>query len=123
MVSFLRVRFERAFYGIDGDSYADCSDGDALSIWDEKKNDPNYKLSTDWGKLDAYHAPSRNKGNVFPSAKSAPWTLDSVESPRNSGWFLSALAARRALTFLEQQAVVDAETGLEEMTEENKQLT
>ncbi|MFG0335331.1 MAG: dienelactone hydrolase family protein, partial [Maioricimonas sp. JB049] len=29
------------------------------------------------------------------------------ESPRNSGWFLCAVAARRALTFLEQQPEVD----------------
>ncbi len=32
-----------------------------------------------------------------------------MESPRNSGWFLCALAARRALTFLEQQPEVDGE--------------
>jgi hypothetical protein len=30
-----------------------------------------------------------------------------VESPRNSGWFLCAVAARRALTFLEKQPEVD----------------
>jgi len=44
---------------------------------------------------------------VFPSAKPAAWTLDPVESPRNSGWFLCTLAARRALTFLERQPEVD----------------
>ncbi len=76
-------------------------------FWDGKKEDPNYKLTTDWGAVDGYHAPGRNPGNVFPSAKPAAWTLDAVESPRNSGWFLAALAARRALTFLEQQAEVD----------------
>ncbi|MEM8735756.1 MAG: dienelactone hydrolase family protein [Planctomycetota bacterium] len=66
-------------------------------------------LTTDWGAVDGYHAPSRNSGNVFPSAKAADWTIDEVESGRNSGWFLCALAARRALTFLEQQPEVDAE--------------
>lgn len=76
-------------------------------FWDGKTNDPNYKLTTDWGAVDGYHAPGRNPGNVFPSAKPAAWTLDEVESPRNSGWFLCALAARRALTFLEQQPEVD----------------
>ena len=65
-------------------------------FWDGKKDDRRYRLTTDWGALDGYHAPGKNKGNVFPSAKSAEWTLDSVESPRNSGWFLCALAARRA---------------------------
>jgi hypothetical protein len=76
-------------------------------FWDGKTDDPAYRLTTDWGAVDGYHAPGRNPGNVFPSAKSAEWTLDDVESPRNSGWFLCALAARRALTFLEQQPEVD----------------
>lgn len=78
-------------------------------FWDAKTEDPNYKLTTDWGVVDGYHAPGRNSGNSFPSAKSASWTLDSIESPRNSGWFLCAIAARRALTFLERQQEVDAE--------------
>lgn len=77
-------------------------------FWDEKIDDPNYRITTDWGAVDGYHAPGRNAGNQFPSAKAAAWTLDSVESPRNSGWFLCAVAARRALTFLEQQPEVDA---------------
>lgn len=78
-------------------------------FWDGKTEDPNYKLTTDWGAVDGYHAPGRNPGNVFPSARAAAWTLDAVESPRNSGWFLCALAARRALTFLEQQPEVNPE--------------
>jgi hypothetical protein len=76
-------------------------------FWDGKTDDPAYRLTTDWGAVDGYHAPGRNPGNVFPSAKPAAWTLDAVESPRNSGWFLCALAARRALTFLQQQPEVD----------------
>ncbi|WP_409996677.1 alpha/beta hydrolase family protein [Gimesia aquarii] len=76
-------------------------------FWEGKTNDPAYKLTTDWGAVDGYHAPGRNQGNLFPSAMPAAWTLDEVESPRNSGWFLCALAARRALTFLEQQPEVD----------------
>lgn len=76
-------------------------------FWDGKKGDPRYRVTTDWGAVDGYHAPGRNAGNHFPSAKSAAWTLDDVESPRNSGWFLCALAARRALTFLERQPEVD----------------
>lgn len=78
-------------------------------FWDQKTDDPAYRQTTDWGVVDGYHAPSRNRGNQFPSAKPAEWTLDTVESPRNSGWFLCAMAARRALTFLESQPEVDSE--------------
>lgn len=78
-------------------------------FWEGKTDDPAYKLTTDWGAVDGYHAPARNPGNNFPSVQPAAWTLDPVESPRNSGWFLCALAARRALTFLEQQPEVDPE--------------
>ena len=76
-------------------------------FWDDKKDDPSYKVTTDWGALDGYHAPCRNAGHNFLSVKPALWTLDSVESPRNNSWFLSALGARRALTFLEQQEQVN----------------
>lgn len=76
-------------------------------FWEGKTDDAQYRLTTDWGAVDGYHAPAKNPGNVFPSAKPGAWTLDSVESPRNSGWFLCALAARRALTFLEQQPEID----------------
>ena len=78
-------------------------------FWDGKTDDPRHRITTDWGAVDAYHAPSRNPKNNFPSASPAPWTVDSVESPRNSPWFLCAIAARRALTFLEAQPEVDPE--------------
>ena len=78
-------------------------------FWDGKTEDPKYKLTTDWGALDGYHAPCRNKKNNFPSATPHEWTIDQVESPRNSPWFICALAARRALTFLEQQPEVDGD--------------
>ena len=60
---------------------------------------------TDWGKLDATHPPERNKVNHFIGGALTPddYTLDTVESPRNSNWFLVLMAARRAITFLEQQ--------------------
>jgi hypothetical protein len=64
---------------------------------------------TDWGKLDATHPPQRNKANHFAgSLMPDEYTLDEVESPRNSNWFLVLMAARRAITFLEQQPEVDA---------------
>lgn len=76
-------------------------------FWENRIDDPRYRKTTDWGAVDGYHAPGRNAGNQFPSAQPAVWTIDSIESPRNSGWFLCALAARRALTFWEQRAEVD----------------
>lgn len=77
-------------------------------FWEGKVDDPNYKVTTDWGALDAYHSPCRNPDTDFMGLKPATWTLDAVESPRNSPWFLCTFAARRALTFLEQQPQVDA---------------
>ncbi len=63
---------------------------------------------TDWGKLDATHPPRRNKVNHFVGALAPDdYTLDPVESPRNSNWFLVLVAARRAITFLERQPEVD----------------
>lgn len=63
---------------------------------------------TDWGKLDATHPPQRNKVNHFAGPLTPDeFTLDAVESPRNSNWFVVLMAARRALTFLEQQPEVD----------------
>jgi dienelactone hydrolase len=92
---------------IDAPGYR-VSPAEVKLFWENKTDDPNYKLTTDWGAVDGYHAPSRNAGNQFPSAKAAEWTLDAMESPRNSPWFLCTLGARRALTFLEQQPEVDA---------------
>ena len=76
-------------------------------FWDGQTEDPKYKRTTDWGALDAYHAPSRYGKDAFPSIPVAEWTLDPVKSPRNNAWFLVALAGRRGLTFLEQQPEVD----------------
>ena len=65
--------------------------------------------NTDWGKLDATHPPQRNPVNHFagPLTPDA-YTLDAVESPRNSNWFIVLVAARRAVTFLERQPEVDS---------------
>ena len=76
-------------------------------FWEAKTSDPRYKLTTDWGALDAYHAPSRYGKDAFPSIPVEEWTLDPVKSPRNNAWFLVTLAARRGLTFLERQPEVD----------------
>ncbi|MEN9468488.1 MAG: hypothetical protein RL630_221 [Verrucomicrobiota bacterium] len=77
-------------------------------FWEGKKDDPNYFVTTDWGLLDGYHSPTRDPKGDFTGVKPTAWTLDAIESPRNSPWFLATFAARRALTFLEQQPEVDA---------------
>jgi hypothetical protein len=66
-----------------------------------KEGEPN----TDWGALDATQKHNAHYGTMKPDDK----TLDAVESPRNNNWFLLVLAARRGLTFLEQQPEVDAQ--------------
>jgi len=76
-------------------------------FWEGNINDPKYKLTTDWGALDAYHAPSRYGKDAFPTIPSYEWSIDPVKSPRNNSWFLIALAGRRGLTFLERQTEVD----------------
>ena len=79
-------------------------------FWDNQTTAPGYQLTTDWGALDGYHAPSRNGQDAFVAIPgAAPWTLDAVQSPRNTAWFLNTMAARRALTFLERQPEVDGE--------------
>lgn len=77
-------------------------------FWEGQTNHPQYRVTTDWGALDGYHAPFRYK-HGFSSSAPHDHTLDAVHSPRNDSWFLCTLGARRALTFLEQQPEVDAE--------------
>ncbi len=64
-------------------------------FWDGQTDDPSYRVTTDWGALDAYHAPSKNGKDAFVTIcdGSEAWTLDDVESPRNSSWFLCAMGA------------------------------
>ncbi|HCL97167.1 MAG TPA: hypothetical protein DHW77_05330 [Verrucomicrobiales bacterium] len=74
--------------------------------------DPKNKWGTDWGKIDPSQGP-----NFYPKALRKGWkrdlrpdeySVDPIISPRNSNWFMLTLAARRAITFLEQQPEVDA---------------
>ncbi len=79
--------------------------GNKMGIGGETWSGPQ----TDWGKLDATHPPQRNKANHFAGPLTPDeFTLDAVESPRNSNWFIVLTAARRAITFLEKQPEVDA---------------
>ena len=85
-------------------------DPDAVNLyWENKTNEPRYRITTDWGAIDAYHSPCRYPGNNFILNPPSDHSIDPVASPRNSGWFPGAMAARRALTFLEQRPEVDAE--------------
>ncbi len=68
-------------------------------------------VNTDWGKVDPTQGPrfyskALRKGwkrNLLPDE----YSIDPVPSPRNANWFLLTVAARRAITFLEQQPEVD----------------
>ena len=64
-----------------------------------RDGDPN----TDWGAVDPTQQNVPGYFNLKPGEK----FLDPVESPRNNNWYLLTLAARRGLTFLEQQPEVD----------------
>ncbi len=68
---------------------------------------------TDWGKIDPTQGPGFYKKALRKHFKSDfqpdKHSVDPIMSPRNSNWFMLALAGRRALTFLEQQPEVDAE--------------
>ena len=58
---------------------------------------------TDWAGPAAGFSEPRHHNDVSPG----PDTLHNVPHPANSSWYLCALAARRALTFLQQQPEVD----------------
>ena len=75
------------------------NDGSYQKIWETP--------ATDWGAVDGSHEPKRDPVNHFVTLAPNDFTLDPVESPRNSAWFLVVTGARRALTFLEQQPEVD----------------
>jgi hypothetical protein len=64
-----------------------------------KPGDPN----TDWGAVDPTQQNVPGYFNLKPGDK----YLDPFESPRNNNWYLLTLAARRGLTFLEQQPEAD----------------
>jgi cephalosporin-C deacetylase-like acetyl esterase len=79
--------------------------GNKMNLGQETWSGPQ----TDWGNLDATHPPQRNKSNHFAGPLTPDeFTLDEVESPRNSNWFLVLTAARRAVTLLGQLPEVDA---------------
>ena len=80
----------------------------AISInWGGKKmedQEPN-DSGTDWGAVDA----TQNHNDHYASCQPDDRTIDAFESPRNNNWYLIMLAAKRAVSFLQQQECVDAE--------------
>lgn len=70
----------------------------------EMENAQPGEPNTDWGAVDPTQNNVPGYANLLPGGK----YLDPAESPRNNNWYLLTLAARRGLTFLEQQPQVDA---------------
>ena len=79
--------------------------------WLGRSVEPATNVNTDWGKVDPtqgprFYAKALRKGwkrNLQPDA----YSIDPVVSPRNNNWFLLVTAAKRAITFLEQQPEVN----------------
>ena len=81
--------------------------------WLGRPMEPGIDVHTDWGKVDPTQGPK-----FYSKAKRKHWkrslmpdeyTIDPVPSPRNNNWFLLVVAGKRAITFLEQQAEVNAD--------------
>ncbi|HBV63888.1 MAG TPA: hypothetical protein DEF45_12790 [Rhodopirellula sp.] len=80
--------------------------------WLGRPMESDIDVNTNWGNVDPTQGPRfyskalRDgwKRNLQPDE----FSIDPVPSPRNANWFLLAVAARRAITFLEQQPEVDA---------------
>ncbi|MEC7978454.1 MAG: acetylxylan esterase [Planctomycetota bacterium] len=81
--------------------------------WLGRPLEDGVEVNTDWGAVDPSQGPrfyakalrSGWKRNLQPD----DYTIDRVTSPRNTNWFLLVLAARRAITVLEQQPEVDSD--------------
>lgn len=80
--------------------------------WLGRPMEEDISINTDWGNVDPSQGPrfyskALRKGwkrNLLPD----DYSIDPVPSPRNANWFLLTVAARRAITFLEQQPEVDS---------------
>lgn len=83
-----------------GQGYASISiNWGGRELADQKPGEPG----TDWGLVDPTQKHVSHYFVLTPDDK----TTESFYHPRNNNWFLLTLATRRALTFLEQQPVVD----------------
>ncbi|MEM7146005.1 MAG: dienelactone hydrolase family protein [Verrucomicrobiota bacterium] len=79
--------------------------------WGGRPMEDDISKHTNWGKVDPSQGPRFYPGALRDSTKPDllpdKHTIDPIPSPRNSSWFLLAVAGRRAITFLEQQPEVD----------------
>ena len=80
--------------------------------WLGRPMEKDIEENTDWGKVDPtqgerFYSKALRK-SVKINLQPDEHTIDPVVSPRNGNWFLLAVAGRRAITFLENQAEVDA---------------
>lgn len=69
--------------------------------------EPKALVTTNYGVIDGFHAPSTHPGIQSNSVKPSEWSIDPVPSPRNACYFLWTVAGRRAITFLQAQKEVD----------------
>ncbi|MEO1857799.1 MAG: dienelactone hydrolase family protein [Rubritalea sp.] len=81
--------------------------------WLGRPMENDVEVNTDWGKVDPSQGPrfyskALRKG-WKRSLQPDQYSIDPVVSPRNSNWFLLVTAAKRAITFLEQQPEVHAD--------------
>ena len=72
----------------------------------EMENSQPGEPTTDWGAVDATQ---KGHNSHYGSLTPDKLTIDTVESPRNSNWFLILIAAKRGITFLQKQPQVDPE--------------
>ncbi len=81
--------------------------------WLGRPMEDGFEENTNWGKVDPTQGP-----NFYKKALRKQWkrtlvpdehSIDPVPSPRNSNWFLLAVAGKRGITFLEQQPEVNAD--------------
>ena len=81
--------------------------------WNGREMVEGVDRNTDWGRVDPTQGerfyPKALRPGVKLDLSPDPQTIDPVVSPRNGNWYLLTLAARRAITFLEQQPEVDPE--------------
>jgi len=81
--------------------------------WGGKPMEPGIQENTDWGNVDATQGPRFCSKALRKTWKMDlqpdEFSIDPVPSARNSNWFLLAVAAKRAITFLETQPEVRAD--------------
>ena len=81
--------------------------------WLGRPMEKDIEENTDWGKVDPTQGPGFYKKALRKHWKRGleadEFTIDPVDSPRNNNWFLLVVAARRAITFLENQPEVNAD--------------